>query len=180
MLSRPDRRHATPGVVTAGAPSLLDAVGPDADADPPLRRPRRCASPATCRCIQAGQFKTPFTREFLTSLADVETADRATVVDSLAPKRDLGVMVDYAIGSVSTLMLGAFNGEGQNVTANTDSTLLWVGRAAVRPIAFVTLGANFASYGSDSTRYGVDAAVEYMGRPIEGVHRTAPGRRRRG
>ena len=26
--------------------------------------------------IQAGQFKTPFTREFITSLADVETADR--------------------------------------------------------------------------------------------------------
>src|SRR4029079_10657152 len=130
--------------------------------------------------IQAGQFKTPFTREFLTSLTDVETADRATVVDSLAPQPDLGVMVDYAIGSVSTLMLGAFNGEGQNVTANTDSTLLWVGRATVRPIAVALLGANFASSGSDSTRYGVDAAVEYMGRPIEGVHRTAPGRRRRG
>ena len=46
-----------------------------------------------------GQFKTPFTREFITSLADVETADRATVVDSLAPKRDIGVMADYAIGS---------------------------------------------------------------------------------
>jgi hypothetical protein len=120
--------------------------------------------------IQAGQFKTPFTREFLTSLADVETADRATVVDSLAPKRDLGVMVDYAIGSVSTLMLGAFNGEGQNVTANTDSTLLWVGRATVRPIAFLTLGANFAAYGSDSTRYGVDAAVEYLGAAFEGEY----------
>src|SRR5262245_7664852 len=35
--------------------------------------------------VQAGQFKTPFTREFITSLADVETADRATVVDSIAP-----------------------------------------------------------------------------------------------
>ncbi len=120
--------------------------------------------------IQAGQFKTPFTREFITSLADVETADRAAVVDSLAPKRDLGVMVDYAIGSVSTLTLGAFNGEGQNVTANTDSTLLWVGRATLRPIAFVTLGANFASYGSDSTRYGVDAAVDYMGAAFEGEY----------
>ena len=120
--------------------------------------------------IQAGQFKTPFTREFITSLADVETADRATVVDSLAPKRDIGVMVDYAIGSVSTVMLGAFNGEGQNVTANADSTLLWVGRATVRPIAFVTLGANFAAYGSDSTRYGFDAAVEYLGAAFEGEY----------
>ena len=56
--------------------------------------------------IQAGQFKTPFTREFITSLADVETADRATVVDSIAPKRDIGVMADYAIGSTATLHLG--------------------------------------------------------------------------
>ncbi len=39
--------------------------------------------------VQVGQFKTPFTREFITSLADVETADRATVVDSLAPRRDI-------------------------------------------------------------------------------------------
>jgi phosphate-selective porin len=104
--------------------------------------------------VQAGQFKTPFTREFLTSLADVETADRSTVVDSLAPKRDIGVMAECAIGPTTTLMLGFFNGEGQNVTANTDSTLLWVGRATVRPVAYLSLGANVASYGSDSTRYG--------------------------
>src|SRR6185437_14611776 len=45
--------------------------------------------------VQAGQFKTPFTREFVTSLADLETADRSTVVDSLAPKRDLGLMGEY-------------------------------------------------------------------------------------
>lgn len=41
-----------------------------------------------------GQFKTPFTREFITSPADLETADRSTVVDSLAPRRDIGVMAD--------------------------------------------------------------------------------------
>ena len=125
--------------------------------------------------VQAGQFKTPFTREFLTSLADVETADRSTVVDSLAPKRDLGIMADYAIGPTATLILGVFNGEGQNVTANTDSTLLWVGRATVRPIAYLTVGANVATYGSDSTRYGADASVEYQGAALKaeyiGQHR---------
>lgn len=45
--------------------------------------------------VQVGQFKTPFTRELITSLADIETADRSTVVDSLAPKRDIGVMADW-------------------------------------------------------------------------------------
>lgn len=61
-----------------------------------------------------GQFKTPFTPEFITSLTDVETADRSTVVDSIAPKRDIRIMADYAIGPIATLALGVFNGEGQN------------------------------------------------------------------
>jgi hypothetical protein len=129
--------------------------------------------------VQAGQFKTPFTREFITSLADVETADRATVVDSIAPKRDIGLMADYAIGSMATLTVGVFNGEGQNVTANTDSTLLWVGRATVRPVAYLTLGANAARYKSDSTRYGVDGSLEYMGAALKaeyiGQHRDGGG-----
>jgi phosphate-selective porin len=120
--------------------------------------------------VQAGQFKTPFAREFITSLAEVETADRATVVDSIAPKRDIGIMADYAIGPTAALMLGVFNGEGQNVTANPDSTVLWVGRASVRPTAYLTLGANAASYGSDSTRYGVDASLEYRGAALKGEY----------
>lgn len=120
--------------------------------------------------IQAGQFKTPFTREFITSLADVETADRATVVDSIAPKRDIGVMADCAVGSSATVTLGVFNGEGQNITANSDSSLLWVGRATAGPVAYLTVGANAAQYGSDSTRYGVDGSLEYMGASLKGEY----------
>jgi hypothetical protein len=110
--------------------------------------------------VQVGQFKTPFTREFITSLAEVETADRSTVVDSLAPKRDIGIMADYAVGGRATLSVGVFNGEGQNVTANTDSSALGVARVTVRPIPFLVLGTNAARYFSDSTRYGADASVE--------------------
>jgi phosphate-selective porin len=110
--------------------------------------------------VQIGQFKTPFTREFITSLAEVETADRATVVDSLAPKRDIGIMADYALGGRATISAGVFNGEGQNVTANTDSSALGVARATYRPIPYLVLGANAARYFADSTRYGVDASVE--------------------
>jgi phosphate-selective porin len=120
--------------------------------------------------IQVGQFKTPFTREYLTSLADVETADRSTVVDSIAPKRDIGIMADYAFSTMATVALGVFNGENINVTANTDSSVLWVGRATVRPIAYITLGGNVASYQSDSTRYGVDLALEYMGAALKGEY----------
>ena len=110
--------------------------------------------------IQVGQFKTPFTREFITSLSEVETADRATVVDSLAPKRDIGVMVDYALGGRASISAGIFNGEGQNVTANTDSSALGVARVTYRPIPYLVLGLNAARYFADSTRYGIDANVE--------------------
>jgi hypothetical protein len=110
--------------------------------------------------IQLGQFKTPFTREFITSLSEVETADRATVVDSLAPKRDIGLMADYRLGGRATVSAGIFNGEGQNVTANRDSSLLGVARVTFQPLPFLTLGANAARYFADSTRYGVDVDVE--------------------
>ena len=109
--------------------------------------------------VQAGQFKTPFTREFLVSLADIETADRATVVDSLAPKRDIGLMAEYTYRQVG-VWAGVFNGEGQNVTANTDSTVLGMARLAVRLLPQLSLAVNGARYFGDSTRYGVDAAYE--------------------
>src|SRR3954470_10722400 len=110
--------------------------------------------------VQLGQFKTPFTREFITSLAEVETADRATVVDSLAPKRDIGLMTDYAMGGRATISAGVFNGEGQNITANRDSSVLGVARVTFRPLPYLLIGANAARYFADSTRYGVDASVE--------------------
>ena len=107
--------------------------------------------------IQVGQFKTPFTWEYVTSLADLETADRSTAVDSLAPKRDIGVMGDYRIQDVARFYAGVFNGEGTNVNVNKDSTLLGVGRLEVRPIPVIALGASVARYFGDSTRYSVDA-----------------------
>jgi phosphate-selective porin len=110
--------------------------------------------------VQLGQFKTPFTREFITSLAELETADRSTVVDSLAPKRDIGLMVDYALGGRATVSVGVFNGDGQNVTVNRDSSALGIARVTMRPVPYLVLGTNVARYFQDSTRYGADAGFE--------------------
>jgi hypothetical protein len=110
--------------------------------------------------IQAGQYKTPFTREYMTSLADLETADRSAAVDSLAPKRDIGLMADYEIKKKVTLYAGVFNGEGENTTTNKDSTLLGVARVTVRPIRDVSFGGNVARYFGDSTRFGADVNYE--------------------
>jgi hypothetical protein len=130
--------------------------------------------------IQAGQFKTPFSREFITSLADLETADRSAAVDSLAPKRDIGVMGEYNFAWL-TVMGGVFNGEGQNVNANADSTVLGVARMAVRPVTGLSMAINAARYFGDSTRYGIDVAYEPRWGALKGEliaqHRDAAGGR---
>ena len=110
--------------------------------------------------LQVGQFKTPFTWEYLTSIADIETLDRSAVVDSLAPKRDIGIMADYQAGKYALLSAGVFNGEGVNVTTNRDSTVLGVARAAIRPVPQVTIGVNAARWFGDSLRYGADLSYQ--------------------
>jgi Phosphate-selective porin O and P len=112
--------------------------------------------------VNAGQFKTPFSREYISSITVIETADRSTVVDTLAPKRDVGVMVEF-VKPVAGVWLGVFNGEGQNAVVNRDSTVLVVGRASVRPISQLTVAGSVASYGPDSTRWGADASIEQSG-----------------
>ena len=110
--------------------------------------------------LQMGQFKTPFSREYLITLADLETVDRSLAVFSIAPKRDIGVMADYAFGRTATIQAGVFNGESYNVIANKDSTLLGVARLVVNPVAHLSLGANIAENFGDSTRYGGD--IQYQ------------------
>lgn len=113
--------------------------------------------------LTAGQFKVPFSREFMTSIASIETADRAGVVDGLAPKRDIGLLAEYTWKSSMVLSAGAFNGEGQNQPVNRDSSVMVAGRVAVRPISYFTVAANYARSNSDSSRYGADASLEYRG-----------------
>ena len=130
--------------------------------------------------VQAGQFKTPFSREFITSLSDIETADRSAAVDSLAPKRDIGLMGEYNFPWLA-VSGGVFNGEGQNVNANVDSAVFGVARLAVRPKAELSVGINAARYFGDSTRYGVDVAYETKWGSLKGEylsqHRDATGGR---
>ena len=120
--------------------------------------------------LTAGQFKVPFSREFITSITTIETADRATVVDSLAPKRDIGIMGEWRISTLATLSLGAYNGDGQNKPANRDSTLMVSGRLSLRPIAFLTVAAEVARYNRDSTRYGADGSLEWRGLILRGEY----------
>jgi hypothetical protein len=130
---------------------------------------------------QAGQFKTPMTREYLLSISLLETPDRAIVVDSLATKRDVGIQVGFAPLDGFDVALGVFNGEGQNVAANRDSSLLLVGRLAVRPVAGVAFGVSGATYEGDSTRAGAEVELAAHGGWLraEAIAQEVDGRDRR-
>ncbi|NOT33159.1 MAG: hypothetical protein HOP12_03215 [Candidatus Eisenbacteria bacterium] len=120
--------------------------------------------------LTAGQFKTPFSREYLLPVPVLETPDFAAVVDSLAPRCDVGLMGEYAFGPFATLSLGVFNGEGQNAIANRDSLVLAVARIVARPVAQVGLGASFARDGPDSLRWGIEANIEQQGGLLRGEY----------
>ena len=125
----------------------------------------------------AGQLKVPFSKEYLIPVPNLETADFAAVVDSLAPKYDLGLQGDYAVGPYGNLILGVFNGEGQNSIANRDSVVMAVARAVVRPVAQLALGANATRDGADSLRWGVEGTFETWGAMVRSEYIT---RHRRG
>jgi phosphate-selective porin O/P len=120
--------------------------------------------------VTAGQFKVPFSREFITSITTIETADRATVVDSLAPKRDIGIMGEWRLSTLATFSLGLYNGDGQNRPSNRDSTLMVSGRLSLRPIPLLTVAAEVARYNRDSTRYGADGSLEWRGVILRGEY----------
>ena len=146
---------------TAGTVSLREAIA------------RWSAAPFA---VQTGQFKTPFSREYLIPVPALETPDFAAVVDTLAPKYDLGLMGEYSAPAL-TLSAGVFNGEGQNAGLNRDSTLLAVARLGVRPLPQLSLAGSLARYSPDSLRYGADATLEHDGVMVRGE---ILGQRKRG
>ncbi|MBI5169673.1 MAG: porin [Candidatus Eisenbacteria bacterium] len=120
--------------------------------------------------LTAGQFKVPFSREVLISLTQLELADLATVLDSLAPKYDVGVMLEHAHGAEFTFQLGVFNGDGANATVNRDSTVMWAARTVFRPIPPLALGLSGTRDGDDSLRWCADAQVQHRGATLRGEY----------
>ena len=147
------------------------SAGSRAPATPSLREAVVRWSPAPFT-FTAGEFKTPFTREYLIPVPALELADLAVAIDSLAPRYDVGVMAEYGYGATATLARGVFNGEGANSTANRDSSVMWVGRATLRPLAQLSLGASATRDRGDTLRWGVDASVQHRGAVVRAEYLT--------
>lgn len=147
--------EASTGAKTAATPSLRETY-------------IRWTQPAIT--LTAGQFKAPFSREVLIPLTQLEPADLATVLDSLAPRYDVGLMLEHAHGAEFTFQLGVFNGDGANTTANRDSTVMWVARTVLRPVPQLSLGLSGTRDGDDSLRWCADASVSHRGATVRGEY----------
>ena len=115
-----------------------------------------------------GQNKTPFSREYLIPVTALETADLATVVDSLTTKYDIGITGETALSSFGSFAIGVYNGEGQNASLNRDSTVLIVSRLVAHPISQLSIAGNIGYYSADSSRYGADAQIDQSGLMLRG------------
>lgn len=133
----------------AASPSLLDA--------------RIGWSPDPAFTVYAGRFKTPFSRELLAYLGDLDFIARSRVVDALAPNRQIGMQATWRIGDHAAWTLGGFTGS-ENATRN--EALIGVARleGIAIPVGEGTLSvAAHGALGRDAAITGRAYPVTYLG-----------------
>lgn len=142
----------------AASPSLLDArvgwVHSDAFA------------------IDAGRFKTPFSREFLTYAGSLDFVNRSRVVTALAPNRQLGVRLSGRLDEHVTWAAGGFTGgtnnvpgepllgvlrlEGSGIDVGENGVLALAGQAGFGQDGAVGAGAGGNAFRGDGVLLGID------------------------
>ena len=89
--------------------------------------------------LRVGQFRTPFSRQFMIPLFALQLVDRAVVSDFFRANRDVGLSLDGVIAKgLFEYRLGVYNGSGFNVS-NDNRELMFLGRLAVAPLGAVGL-----------------------------------------
>lgn len=122
-----------------------------------------------------GQFKQPFSLEYLTSFAYLRTANRAAAIDALTPKRDIGAMAQMQWSTYVTADASVTNGQGANALSNPNGLELLIGRVTVTPFSWLALAAKLGNEGTDHIK-GLDGRIEWRDLLIEGegIHRSRP------
>ena len=89
--------------------------------------------------VRIGQFKTPFSMEYLTSSTQWDTIELAQVVSKLASKRDIGIQIGGEISPLLEYAVGVFNGTGSNAAEENKRKDI-VARGVVKPVKGLLLG----------------------------------------
>src|SRR3989475_8580796 len=83
--------------------------------------------------LMVGQFRTPFSLEFLTPFSLLQTANRSAVVDRVSTRRDIGALAQLISTKHLLVQSAVVNGEGPNRLANLDGRDMVLGRGTVPP-----------------------------------------------
>jgi hypothetical protein len=116
-----------------------------------------------------GQFRTPFSLEFLTPFALLLTANRSQASDLLASRRDIGVYAQVNLTQFAVLGAALVNGEGPNRTSNPDGHELAVGRLTLRPTRSLAIAGKWGGQAGDH-RWGYDARLVAGRTVVEGEY----------
>ncbi|MDD5772343.1 MAG: porin [bacterium] len=93
--------------------------------------------------ITIGQFKIPYSDEFLTSSSAIDTIERSLPVGSLAQERDMGLMVDANLFNKSVYYgLAIVNGSGANASEDNSGKDA-VGKIVFTPVKGLSFGVNY-------------------------------------
>ncbi len=86
--------------------------------------------------IKVGQYKTPFSRQELTSDGALQFVDRSPVVSNMKPSYDIGAMLNGKIANgLAYYYAGVFEGAGQSSVRNpNNNNNMFVARAVVNPL----------------------------------------------
>ena len=142
----------------ASSPSLLDA--------------RVGWSPNASFAVDAGRFKTPFSRELLTYAGSIDFVDRARVVSALAPNRQVGIRLSGQLDEYVTWAAGGFTGgsngaqgepllgvfrlEGSGIEAGESAILALAGQVAIGQDGAVGRGVGGNTFRGDALLVGLD------------------------
>lgn len=99
--------------------------------------------------LVVGQFKTPFSLEYLTSVTRLLTPNRTLVVDRLAPKRELGALGQLNLSDRVIVTTAVVNGAGSNARANSDENNLATARLTTSPLRDLALSGKIGNEGGD-------------------------------
>ncbi len=104
--------------------------------------------------LDAGQFKAPFSAEFLIGAGGIDFVNRSQVVTALAPGRQIGVQArGWASQNLASYAVGAFNGNSFRDNGNDNGDFLTAGRLAFYPKI------SSENNASDRLEIGVNAAI---------------------
>lgn len=120
--------------------------------------------------IRGGQFKVPFSRNFLVSASSLSFLERSVATEEFRYDRDLGLSVGWrGLGGRLDVALGLFNGAGRNVATNDNVDPLLSLRVEGTPLGSPWKGEEGDFDHVEPPGLSVGGAVTFENAPVPGA-----------